>query len=310
MNLANLKTLQWDEIIAETTAPRLIYKLPSLEASNSRAGNLHKYFEKYGLKSGIPVIAWSGDNPNSLIGTGAEKPGSAVISLGTSDTFFAALDSHKVDPDGCGHVFGNPAGGFMSLICFKNGSLAREKVKNEAEVDWEIFDNELSKETPPGNNGNIILPYFVPEITPLVMNAGTVRKGSEDFVNGSASPSAKIRAVMESQALSMKLHSEWIGKSFSQIRVTGGASKSRTLCQILADVFQTTLEKISIPDSAGLGAAMRAANAAGNFQFGELSAKFAKPMETVKANPANEEIYQKLLADYRKLEIGKKQWFK
>jgi xylulokinase len=302
MNLMNLATLQWDKEIAEATARGLIDKLPPIKPSNSIAGKLHKYFEKYGLKSGIPVVTWSGDNPNSLIGTGADKPGVAVISLGTSDTFFAAMDSYKVDPDGCGHVFGNPACGFMSLICFKNGSLARERVKDECNVDWNFFDNETAKKTAPGNNGNIMLPYFVSEITPPVLKAGAIKKGSEDFVNGSAPAPVKIRAVMESQALSMKLHSEWIGKDFTHIRVTGGASKSSILCQILADVFQAKLEKISIPDSAGLGAAMRAANAVGNFSFDELTAKFATPNETVEANPANKEIYKKLLEDYRKLE--------
>ena len=43
----------------------------------------------------------------SLVGCGAEKPGTAVVSLGTSDTFFAAMDEFRTDPDGYGHVFGN-----------------------------------------------------------------------------------------------------------------------------------------------------------------------------------------------------------
>ena len=33
--------------------------------------------------------------------------------------------------DGTGHVFGSPAGGYMPLICFANGSLAREEVRGE-----------------------------------------------------------------------------------------------------------------------------------------------------------------------------------
>jgi xylulokinase len=40
------------------------------------------------------------------------------------------MDSPCTDPRGYGHVFGNPAGRFMSLICFKNGSLAREKIRD------------------------------------------------------------------------------------------------------------------------------------------------------------------------------------
>jgi xylulokinase len=67
---------------------------------------------------------------------GATTPGNVVISLGTSDTFFAAMPGPKTDPGGFGHVFGNPAGGFMSLICFRNGSLAREALRDRLGLDW------------------------------------------------------------------------------------------------------------------------------------------------------------------------------
>jgi xylulokinase len=113
MNLLNLRTLAWDEEIAEFTAPDLLRRLPRL--GRGAAGPLHPYFAKYGLRAGLPVAVWTGDNPASLVGTGAWDAGVAVVSLGTSDTFFAALSSFHTDPEGCGHVFGNPAGGFMSL---------------------------------------------------------------------------------------------------------------------------------------------------------------------------------------------------
>ena len=110
MNLLNLRTLAWDAEIAEFTAPDLSEKLPPVVASSTLAGGLSPKFAQYGLKVGTPVVVWSGDNPNSLVGTGASAPGIAGISLGSSDTFFAAMRDFKTDPAGCGHVFGNPAG--------------------------------------------------------------------------------------------------------------------------------------------------------------------------------------------------------
>ena len=66
-------------------------------------------------------MPFTGDNPASLVGTGADKPSVAVISLGTSDVFFAAMDRFQVDPDGRGHVFGNPTGkrsvGMQCEVC-------------------------------------------------------------------------------------------------------------------------------------------------------------------------------------------------
>ncbi len=302
MNLLNISTLKWDAKVVSATAPGLMAKLPPPAKSSSTAGKLHAYFAKYGLTPGIPVITWSGDNPCSLVGVGAAEPGTAVVSLGTSDTFFAAMASAHVDPQGCGHVFGNPAGGFMSLICFKNGSLAREKVRAECSVEWDFFDKTAIKETEPGNEGNIMLPYFIPEITPLVLKAKPVYEGTADFVAGKASPAVKLRAIVESQALSMLLHSKWIGEDFKVLRLTGGASKSSAICRIFADVFQAEVQKIAVSDSAALGAAMRAANAEGGFKWADLNAKFAAPVERISCDRKNKEVYAKLLDKYARLE--------
>ncbi len=301
MNLLNLKTLGWDAKIADATAPGLLGKLLPPRPSSNIAGRLHPYFAKYGLKPGIPVAVWSGDNPCSLVGVGAASSGTAVISLGTSDTFFAAMKTFKVDADGYGHVFGNPAGGFMSLICFRNGSLAREKIKNDCGVDWAFFDGSFKK-TIPGSDGNMMLPYFVPETTPLVLDPAPVLAGRENFRAGNVPPDVKIRAIVESQIMSMKLHSGWIGENFSTVRITGGASRSAGICQVIADVFQAEVQKISVPDSAALGAAMRAANAVAGTSWKELSAKFAKTTEKILPDTKTAELYKSMLAKYAELE--------
>jgi xylulokinase len=301
MNLLNIKFLDWDTSIVGATAPELLKKLPPVKASGTVAGRLSSYFSKYGLKEGIPVLVWSGDNPCSLVGVGATETGTAVISLGTSDTFFAAMSSAHVDPEGCGHVFGNPAGGFMSLICFKNGSLAREKVKNDCGASWDEFEKSFAQ-TKPGNDGNLMLPYFIPEITPLVLKEGPRYSGSADFCNRKTSAAVNIRAVVESQALSMKLHSKWIGEKFTRIRVTGGASKSQGICRIFADVFQADVEKISVADSAALGAALRVANTLGKFKLKDLYAKFATASEIIKPDKKTAPVYESILAKFAEFE--------
>ena len=58
MNLLNLETLAWDSEIAAFTAPGLLGKLPEVVPSNTVAGGLSPYFEKYGLKAGTPVAVW------------------------------------------------------------------------------------------------------------------------------------------------------------------------------------------------------------------------------------------------------------
>lgn len=293
MNLLNLKNLRWDAEIAEATAPGLIEKLPRIVAAPGRAGGLSAYFTKYGLAAGIPVALWTGDNPASLVGCGGIGQGSAVVSLGTSDTFFAALDPYRVDPAGFGHVFGHPAGGFMCLTCFKNGSLARERVKTEAGVDWEFFGRDAFERTPAGNNRQWALPWFEAEITPLVTQPGL--RANFDFAK--ATPEVRIRAVVEAQAMALRTHSLWMGE-FKTLRVTGGGSQSAGILQTLADVFGAPVETLANPGSAALGAALIAAHVGGGLAYEELSAAFCPATGRVEPNPSAVSIYRESLAAF------------
>ncbi len=261
MNLLNLKTGDWDAEICEFTAPGLKAKLPPVKQSNNLKSNnrpLLARFAKYGLKPGIPVVPFTGDNPASLVGCFAEKPGTAVISLGTSDVFFAAMDSFHTDPDGYGHVFGNPMGGFMSLSCFKNGSLARDRIRKELGVDWAFFDEtawngpELDVEGEPRR----AFPFFEAEITPK--HAATGIEANFDWA--SAASETKIRAIVEGQIANMYERTRWIG-DFETIKVTGGASRSRGIRETIASIFKAKVEAIDVPDSAAVGGARLAARA-------------------------------------------------
>ena len=256
MNLLNLQTLAWDEAVCGFISPELRAKLPAVYlpgAANSL--RLAPRFAAFGLRPGIPVAPFTGDNPASLVGCGAEKPGCAVISLGTSDVFFGAMADFKTDPDGFGHVFGNPMGGFMSLSCFKNGSLARERIKKECGVDWKFFDETAFDLTPAGNLGRRAFPYFETEITPKHDATGV----EANFDWASAANETKIRAIVEGQMGNMYDRTRWIG-DFEKVYVTGGASKSRGIRGVIADIFKAKVETLDVADSAAVGGARLAKN--------------------------------------------------
>jgi len=259
MNLLDLGKGAWDREICDFVAPGLLDKLPAVYTCGSRL-RLAPYFAKYGFRPGIPVVPFTGDNPASLVGTGADMPGVAVISLGTSDTFFAAMPDFRTDPDGCGHVFGNPSGGFMSLACFKNGSLAREKVRAMVGCDYRFFDEtafeEVSKSQLSTQSSRLLraFPYFEEEITPK--HAATGIEANFDW--NAASDAEKVVSVVRAQVLNMFERTRWIG-SFDTIRVTGGASRSKGIRGTIAAVFGAKVETLDVPDSAALGGAILAA---------------------------------------------------
>jgi xylulokinase len=219
-----------------------------------------------------------------------------VISLGTSDTYFAAMPGVRTDPRGYGHVFGNPAGGFMSLICFKNGSKTREKIAERFGWTWRAF-SEAIVNTPPGNDGNMMLPYIEAEITPRVLRPEVRLFGTPRFTSwGDAA--AAVRAVVEAQAISMRLHADWIGERPAALLVTGGASENDAILRVFADVFQARLRRLTVVDSAALGAAMRAANACG-IAWEELFEQFAVPEPgAIEPNEQAAATYERMAAEF------------
>lgn len=275
MNLLNLADLRWDEVLLDATAPGLQDKLLPPAVATTVQGTVSSYFvEKYGLPETCRIALFTGDNPASLVGMGATAPGQIVISLGTSDTFFAAMPGPKTDPDGFGHVFGNPAGGFMSLICFRNGSLAREALRDQFGLDWSAFDRQSLVQTSASAGANLMLPFYGPEITPRHDFTGPVRSGSAAFESGSE-PGLQVRALLEGQFLNMRLHSQWMEVKAERIRLTGGASKNDGIAQLVADIFQAPVERLDVSNSAALGAALIAAAADGQ-DLGDLQEIFCK----------------------------------
>ncbi len=252
MNLMNIHTKEWDDKALNATAPNLKTKLPNLCGAQEVIGKISPYHVKrHGFNPETLIIAWSGDNPNSLIGIGLINKGKAGISLGTSDTYFSYLKNLYLDVKGEGHVFGAPTGDYMSLICFKNGSLTREHLKESWGLTWKEFSNILMK-TPPGNRGKIMLPYYLPEIVPLVLNPQIKRFGFDQ-----TDKEGNVRGIIEAQFLSMRLHSQWIQERPIEIYVTGGASVNEEIIQVLADVFGVKIYMFEFTNSAALGAALR-----------------------------------------------------
>ncbi len=302
MNMLSLSRRTWDTDLLAATAPNLVSKLLFPAEAMTPQGSVSPYFTaKYGLSAKCEVALFTGDNLASLVSMGATAPGNVVISLGTSDTLFAAMPGPKIDPGGFGHVFGNPAGGYVSLVCFRNGSLAREALRDQLALPWSAFDRAALTKTDNVAGQNLMLPFFGPEITPRQDFTGPVRRGSSEFESG-ANAALQVRALLEGQFLNMRLHSQWMAVKPKLIRLTGGASHNDGIAQMVADVFQTPVERLDITNSAALGAAMLAATCSGR-DLSALQETFCKasPEGRLEPDPDKADIYQTALAGFKTL---------
>jgi xylulokinase len=305
MNLMDLRTRQWAAEAVAATADGLGSRLPALTASARVVGRLAPHWER---RFGFPaarVAAWTGDNPSSLIGTGLIREGLLAISLGTSDTVFGLMRAPRVSEDGTGHVFVAPTGDYMGITVFRNGSLARERIRDEHGLDWAGFSAAL-RATAAGNGGAMMLPWFEPEITPRVATAGVRR-----FDLPPTDAAANVRAVVESQMLALARHAAWMAVDVRTIYATGGAAANREILQVMADVFGAEVYQFESPDSAALGAALRACHAdrlasADPMEWPDVIRGFAEPVASSRVGPipAHVEIYRAMRALHAAREAG------
>ncbi|XP_023619179.1 xylulose kinase isoform X3 [Myotis lucifugus] len=166
MNLLQIQDKVWAQACLGACAPHLEEKLGPPVPSCSVVGPVSSYYvQRYGFPPGCKVVAFTGDNPASLAGMRLEE-GDIAISLGTSDTLFLWLQ--EPTPALEGHIFCSPVDPrhYMALLCFKNGSLMREKIRDEsASGSWSEFSKAL-RSTEMGNGGSLGFYFDVKEITP------------------------------------------------------------------------------------------------------------------------------------------------
>jgi xylulokinase len=305
MNLMDIREKIWRVDALKATAPDLNKKLPPLAESWKVTGAVSPYFvKKFGVNPGAQTLVWSGDNPCSVVGLGLIHEGMVAISLGTSDTYFGSMKKCRTDAHGEGHVFGSPTGDYMTLICYKNGSLARGKVGDAYGINsWQDLGKAISS-APPGNNGGILLPWFEAEIVPRVNKPGIHR-----FDLDEKDAAANCRAIVEAQMMSMRLHSQWMKVAPDRIYATGGASNDLVLLQVMADVMNCRVLRIEISKSAALGAALRAAHgwlvhSGKKAEWEEIVAGFTAPVPNseIRPNPSAARVYDKLVEKYAECE--------
>jgi len=183
----------------------------------------------------------------------------------------------------------------MLLTCYKNGSLARDAVRKRAGLDWDGFAKVVG-DSPRGNDAHIVMPFFIPEITPLILQPPPA---PVDAI-AEADRGKECRGVLEAQAMNMRSFGVDPAHPPSQIRVTGGASANVAVLQVFADVLNAKLQPItSSSNAAALGGALRAANAAG-VDWDTLFGRCVEPFLGAATAPSagSEAIYTDVLAKY------------
>jgi len=283
--ILNIRTREWDEDLINFVDPRVREMLPDLRSSQDIHGNLKSDLtEKWGLNSDVIVSAGGGDNMMGAIGTGNITPGVVTASFGTSGTLYACAGNPIIDPNGEIAAFCDSTDQWLPLVCTMNVTVVTEQVRGWFGWDLDEMEKQINS-TDPGADGISFLPYLNGERTPNLPNGTGVIHG----LNGTnAGPAHLARAAMEGATLGLayglRRFSE-LGVEPSEIRLTGGGTKSAVWRQIAADVFGVTVVGLATAEGAGLGAAIQAAQAGGQGSYEDLCARLVVLDETTRCHP-------------------------
>ncbi|KAK9372967.1 uncharacterized protein V1513DRAFT_201316 [Lipomyces chichibuensis] len=288
MNLWDIPNEKFDEDIIQLVAGggedeknELLRKLGKVEPDGGKnLGPINDYYVKrYGFSKDCAITPITGDNPATILALPL-RPLDVIVSLGTSTTLLVSTPVYKTSPSY--HMFSHPTskGLYMGMLCYCNGSLAREKVRDEinavkpssdASDIWASF-NEAALSVPPlgttAEGQKKLGIYFpLPEIVPDC-KAGTWRfisdeTGLHDARNEWDIPLADARAILESQNLSMRLRAGPLLSSTGQPRrvyVVGGGSRNHAICQVTGEVLGPSegVFRLELSNACALGSAYKA----------------------------------------------------
>ncbi|MEU0059218.1 xylulokinase [Streptomyces sp. NPDC006334] len=220
------------------------------------------------FSKGTLVAPGTGDNAAAALGLGL-RPGTPVLSLGTSGTVYAVSKRRPADPTGTVAGFADAHGDWLPLACTLNCTLAVDRVAALLGLDREAVEPA---------SGLTLLPYLDGERTPNLPNASGLLHGlRHDTTAGQLLQAAYDGAVHSLLgALDLVLEEE-ADRSAPLLLIGGGARGA---------AWQQTVRRLSgrpvqIPEAKELVALGAAAQAAG-LLTGEDPAAVARRWNTTR----------------------------
>lgn len=303
--LYNIATGQWSDRVINAIDPGLKAKLAPVRPSTKSIGKISKELvERYGLNPDCDIDAGTGDNMYGAVGTGNVTPGIVTISLGTSGTAYTYLEQPFVDPTGEIAGFCDSTGHYLPLLCVSNLANGYNDILKIYGISHAEF-SDIVKLSPVGNNGRLIVPWYQGERTPDVpLGAPTYFGfGLADLTK----KEAVCRGVLEGHLLNLYDGFKRMPVKPSEIRLTGGISRSVAWREAIANMFNA--ETVAVEgEGAAMGAALHALwvheNERGRaISLAEVVAPYVKLDEStrVKPNAQDAATYQTLSREFSAL---------
>jgi sugar (pentulose or hexulose) kinase len=288
-------------------------KLPELVSPTSLLGRVTtRASEQTGIPSGLPLIAASSDKACDVLGAGCLTPDRACISFGTTATLNTQnaryvelrpfLPPYPSAIPGEYHSEVTVVRGLWMVSWFKEEFGLQERLQAEGtKVSPEELLEKLLEDVPAGCKGLVCQPYWTPGPEHSAAAKGAIIGFGEVHTRAYL-----YRAIIEGIVFALREGAELTEKAnrvpITEIRATGGGSRSDSILQITADVFGRPVMRPHTNETSVIGAAMSAAVGAKLLpDFRAAAAAMTRVERAFEPNRENQAIYDEL---YRRVYLG------
>jgi xylulokinase len=311
--MLDIRRLDWsrDVILAADLDPSLF---PPVGKPASTVGKLSPISaEQLGLPAGTPVCRGGGDQQCAAVGAGVTKQGLAEVTIGTAAMMVAHLDSPDLVTGPAPYIGGHSVpgkwdaeGGAFSIgSCLKwwrdqFGELERARA---AEQGTNVYDLivDSARASPPGSRGVLFHPFFAGQVTPYY---DATARGAFFGLGLDHDRSCLIRAMLEGCACEVRFMVDGMARDLeggiSELRVTGGAARSRPFMEIQANILGRPLVLLRNRECTVLGAAILGAVGSGYFADIDEAVKVMVAIDhTIDPECQTMDVYQDLFQIFR-----------
>lgn len=260
--------------------------------------------ESTGLRAGTPVVAGGGDQAANAVGVGAVTSGVVALSLGTSGVVFATTDGPAIESKGRVHSFCHAVPGrwhMMGVMLSAAGSL---RWLRDAIAPGMAYEDLVAgaAEVEAGAEGLLFLPYLTGERTP---HPDPEARGA--FIGLTVRHDLRhlTRAVLEGVAFGLRDGLDLMTgaglETPTQIRASGGGTRSQLWRQILSDVLAADIVTVATEEGAAFGASLLAGVGARWFSDVDEACAAVVSVQPSETPSADVPVYAEAHARYRQL---------
>lgn len=243
-------------------------QMPKLFESYDCIGTVDPEVAKaLGIPGTVKVCAGAGDNAAAAVGTGVVGDGGCNISLGTSGTVFISSEKFGVDDSNGLHAFAHADGGWHLMGCMLSAASCNKWLledilgtSDHAGEQTAIHEEKL------GENHVFFLPYLMGERSPI---NDTNARGTFIGMTMDTTRADMVQSVLEGVAFAIRDSVEVarsLGITINTSKICGGGARSPLWKRIIANVLNCELEIPVSEQGPGMGGAMLAMVACGEYE--------------------------------------------